>query len=74
MNRGNKQETAISGMDILKGRYAVMTAFNWSHPFWMECNMGVLLSQSKRWQHSVKEMVRRMACVSEQESDELMAA
>lgn len=73
MNWGDKQERVISTMGILKGRYFVMTAFNWSRHFWIEYNMGFLLSSSKRWQHSVsseKVIVKRMACVawmSEQE-------
>lgn len=73
MNRGDKQERVIWTMGILKGRYFEMTAFNWSHHFWIECNMGFLLSLPKRWQRPVsseKVIVRRMACVvrmSEQE-------
>lgn len=73
MNRDDRHEWVISTMGILKGRYFVMTAFNWSHHFWMDYKMGILLSSSKRWYHSVSSeevIVRGMACVawmSEQE-------
>lgn len=67
MNRGDKQERVISTMGILKGRYFAMTAFNWSHDFWIEYNMGFLLSSSKCWLHSVnpgRVIVTKMACVA----------